>query len=145
MSLPILGARVRRGTASQPYIPRRAPSLKTLQNWFSSVEDENLANIRKLIRGETHPAKVSALYRARREQGRLYPGAIGRLVAIDDLLGHHGVEVIKDRDGRVIAEYSNSGDTYAATILYRFDSGNFQLTTVGAFVEAWERRHGDLP
>ena len=118
----------------------RAPSLKTLRNNFPQIDDENLKNIRRVIRGEVHASTASSVYRALKAQGAF----ANSLTAIDQLLEHHGVEVIRNAHDEVIAEYSNSGDTYAATIILNHN-GNYQVTTLGDYVEAYERRHAKLP
>lgn len=101
---------------------KRAPSLRSLTDAFPTVPVENLGKIRRSIqRGEV------------------------RMRRIDALLENHGVEVISDKDGGIVAEYSNSGDSYASTILYVIETDSFRLTTVGDFVETYERRHARLP
>jgi hypothetical protein len=61
--------------------------------------------------------------------------------AIDELLGGFGVEVIKHpNEGEdFIAEYSNQGETYAATILRDMETGKYCLTSWGDWYEAWEQ------
>jgi hypothetical protein len=100
---------------------RRAPSLKSLEHAFPTVERSSLVKVRKCI-----------------HQGK-------GMTAIDRHLDNHGVECVYDKHGAIVASYSNSGDTYASTILYVYDTGNYRLTTLGDFVEAYERRHARLP
>lgn len=59
------------------------------------------------------------------------------LSEIDKILEHYGVEVICDVHGRCVAEYSNSGDVYSLTVMNV--GGRYRVTTVGDFVETWER------
>lgn len=99
-----------------------APSLKRLVAAFPSVDPANLRKIRTIIRS-----------------GRV------AMREIDTLLANHGVEYIADKHGNTVARYSNSGDTYAPTILYAPETHTYRLTTVGDFVEAYERRHARLP
>ncbi len=40
------------------------------------------------------------------------------------------------------AEYCNTGDTYATTILYDYIAGKYRLTSWGDFVERFEKRYG---
>ncbi len=100
---------------------RRAPSMKRLADAFPSLDTDRLARVRRLIQRS------------------------GRMDDIDRALMNHGVECILRADGSILAEYSNSGDTYAPTILRVFNTGHARLTTVGDFVEAYERRHARLP
>lgn len=52
--------------------------------------------------------------------------------------GLHGVEAIRLHDGCDYADYLNTGDTYAPTlILY---NGRYRVQSVGDFVEALQRR-----
>jgi galactose mutarotase-like enzyme len=102
----------------------RAPSLKRLQSAFPQIEAAALIKVRKVIQ---------------RGAG---------LARIDVLLQNHGVEYIHDTNSAIVAMYSNSGDCYAPTILYRYPgkhgNGTYQLTTVGDFVETYERNHRAL-
>ena len=100
---------------------KRAPSMKALRAAFPSLTDEDF----KAVRAAIHADK--------------------KMIAVDLALKNHGVEYIHDRHGDVVAAYSNSGDTYAATILRDRATGNYRLTTLGDFVECYERRHGALP
>ena len=100
---------------------KRAPSMKALRAAFPSLTDDDF----KVVRAAIHADK--------------------KMTAVDLALKNHGVEYVYDRDGRAVAAYSNSGETYAPTILRDRDTGNYRLTTVGDFVECYERRHGALP
>lgn len=100
---------------------RRAPSYAALVRAFPSVDGANLVKVRKCI-----------------HQGK-------GLEAIDKLLDNHGVEYVYNRNGAAVCRYSNSGDTYAPTILYVYETGTYRLTTLGDFVETYERRHARLP
>lgn len=64
---------------------------------------------------------------------------------LDRLLETHGVEAIFDRNGRAVAEYLNTGDTYTTTILYDHTTRSFRVTSMGDWVEHYERRHARLP
>jgi hypothetical protein len=63
-----------------------------------------------------------------------------KLRVADTLLGNHGIETILVGGWKPIAEYSNTGDTYALTILRDLSTGEFQITSYGDFVERVERR-----
>lgn len=102
----------------------RAPSLKRLIAAFPSVDPDNLKRIRAIIQNG------------------------GKLGACNALLGTHGVEYIHGGErmhGGIVAAYLNSGDTYAPTLLRRTGSPDVQLTTLGDFVETYERHHAPLP
>ena len=57
-----------------------------------------------------------------------------RLRAIDRLLGNHGVEPVRLRNGECAFTYSNTGDSYAATVIL-FASGAFRVSSWGDIVE----------
>lgn len=100
---------------------RSAPSLKALAAAFPQIERAALVEVRSCIH---------------RDVG---------MQAIDRLLENHGVESVLDRNGAIVARYSNSGDTYAPTVLQDWKLMNYRLTTLGDYVEAYERRHARLP
>lgn len=64
------------------------------------------------------------------------------LSALNELLECSGVEAFRSGNGAqwAIAEYLNTGDTYAATVLFRHDTGTFRLTSWGDFFERNEKR-----
>lgn len=100
---------------------KRAPSIKRLRAAFPSLTPESLKSVCEAIHF-----------------------GVG-LIRVDKALANHGLEYIRDASGAVIAAYSNSGDTYAPTIIFDYASGNYRLTTVGDYVETYERRHARLP
>ena len=57
-----------------------------------------------------------------------------RLRAIDRLLGMHGVESVRLRNGEHGFRYSNTGDSYACTVVL-FASGTFRVSSWGDIVE----------
>lgn len=61
--------------------------------------------------------------------------------ALNELLGCHGVEAIKDpRDSSVaVAEYLNAGETYAPTIIRDCESGKYMLCGYGDWLEEFEQ------
>lgn len=71
--------------------------------------------------------KALRITRAIRNQAR-------RLRAIDRLLGNHGVESVRTRTGANGFRYSNTGDSYAATVVL-FPSGTFRVSSWGDIVE----------
>lgn len=74
-----------------------------------------------------------------------YPRRIDLILsAMNETAGTYGVEAFNSRKSRMhaIAEYLNTGDTYATTLLFRHDSGTFRLTSWGDFMERNESRLG---
>lgn len=72
------------------------------------------------------------------------PAKDRKLSALNELLGMHGVEPIRDEKawdryyGDCVAEYLNTGDSYAATIVLDHEKGKWLLTSWGDFVENHE-------
>ena len=99
---------------------KKAPALAVLRKTFPMLADENLVAVREAIQNDR------------------------KMKAVDRALNNHGVEYIRDVHGEAVAAYSNSGDTYAPTIIRDYATGNYRLTTVGDYVETYERRHGAL-
>lgn len=64
------------------------------------------------------------------------------LSALNELLECHGVESIwsKRDELRPVAEYLNTGDTYAPTLLFFRPSTSFRVTSWGDFVETNQTR-----
>lgn len=54
--------------------------------------------------------------------------------ALDELTDGFGIEVIR-RDGKVVIEYVNTGESYATTILFNHDTWTFQIKSWGDLVE----------
>lgn len=122
-----------------------APSLAKLIDAFPSIDPDSLKAVRRLIRGEMKPREVLATDEYARHCGftkTIYPHLT--LHAIDTLLQNHGVECIEDINDEVVAEYSNSGDSYAPTILFNHKRCTWCLTSWGDFVETYERNNGRL-
>lgn len=61
-----------------------------------------------------------------------------RLRAIDRLLANHGIERVALRNGETGFHYSNTGDSYAATVLL-YPSGAFRVSSLGDIVERSNR------
>ncbi len=62
--------------------------------------------------------------------------------ALNELLECHGVEALRSENSVFFAvvEWLNTGDTYSPTILFKYDTDRFYLTTWGDFMEANERK-----
>ncbi len=63
-----------------------------------------------------------------------------RLRAIDRLLGMHGIESVRTRNGEHGFSYANTGDSYACTVVL-FASGTFRVSSWGDIVERDNGRH----
>jgi hypothetical protein len=105
---------------------------------------KNQINIADLYRENPVKACRLALRRTAKLSGEC------RMSVIDQLLGTHGVEAIRGewQNGYwcdIVADYCNTGDTYAVTVMrVRRDFGpdRFIVSTMGDFVERNEKRLG---
>ncbi len=88
---------------------------------YDALGDDYRANPEKACRKALH------LTRSIHLNGR-------RLRAINRLLGMHGLEVARLRNGTTGFIYCNSGDSYACTVVL-FASGTFRVTSWGDIVE----------
>jgi hypothetical protein len=94
-----------------------------------------------LVRGDVDPFTVPAVEAWRQAchhpPRRTDPETI--MLAVDAVIGTCGTEAIWGDDGtRPVAEYCNTGDSYATTILYDYRAGKYRLTSWGDFVERLE-------
>jgi hypothetical protein len=113
----------------------RVPSMKTLQSlhWIS---DDQRETVRKLISGTVSPSSyesvsdwISHCYHE--------PSWIEQvMLAIDEVIETHGVESIY-HNGQIKCEYCNTGDSYTATIVYRYDKDCFTVAAWGDLVEQY--------
>lgn len=94
----------------------RAPSAIRLRESMPYLSDEDIDKLRSLIHQCVRPERT--------------------MKAIDRLLGNYGVEHIPvTRGGGNGLLYSNTGESYATTILYDMDSHAFRLSSWGDVVE----------
>jgi hypothetical protein len=100
---------------------KRAPALERLSKAFPMLVESDLIAVRDAIQNDR------------------------KMKAVDRALKGFGVEYVYNASGAAVAAYSNSGDTYAPTILRNYETGGYSLTTLGDFVESYERRYGRLP
>ena len=109
-----------------------APSLKTLHAAFDQfgLDDSVVPELRELLVDFDHGhVRASA---ALRYANRLLDGS--------------GVEAIFAQDEMwPEMEYVNMGDMYTPTVVYDRNSGRFKIMSYGDWVEAYERKHGELP
>lgn len=124
---------------SRPF--RRVPSLATLRRVY---DDETARRLRRILDGREDPCTVDQTDAWRRSC--YHPPSRRELIrhACDVIAGGYGLEAIRDRDGDCVAEYVNTGDTYAATLMFPRGRSPY-VSDVGTFVETYERRHGRLP
>jgi len=68
-------------------------------------------------------------------------GVTNALEEVDKIIGGHGIEAIRGESyrggyyGDIVGLYVNMGDTYNATVVYDTETGEFELTTWGDWVE----------
>jgi hypothetical protein len=117
----------------------RTPSVKTLAHVFDNAKEAkrilrmNRKELEETIAGR---ARVQECYnRPTTEDVRLHV-----LDAMD--IGLHGVESIDMGNGQY-ADYLNTGDSYAATLI--FWNGSYRVQSVGDFVEVMERQGYKIP
>jgi hypothetical protein len=126
-------------------------ALRIAERLNISLFDANIAL--SIIRGRTNPENFA----------RRFPRTYGwinqcyhkpraseiALEALNELLGTHGVEVIRDERfhcpfdsylGDIVASYLNTGDAYATTILLDHISSKWRLISWGDFVESLDAR-----
>ena len=63
-----------------------------------------------------------------------------QLHAIDLVLDNYGIESIRGPEGAFVADYSNTGDTYATTVLWDNLDCRWRITSYGDHIEALERK-----
>lgn len=121
----------------------RYPSIKTLSALFG----DNAKRARAIIDGSARKADNIALLE---QAGYSNPDTLSpldrRLLALNFLGEFHGVEYIpvdRDRDNYRDAhgaEYLNTGDTYALTVIYDHGRDLWLVQSIGDWIELAERR-----
>jgi hypothetical protein len=103
----------------------RLPSIKTIAREFSYLSDEDVKKFRKILEDWAHRP-------------------IACLKKLNRLLCNYGIEYLEDRKDDQHNMYgiyfSNTGESYATTILYDMDKGRFFISSWGDVVEKNERR-----
>ncbi len=105
----------------------RLPSIKTIEKSFPYLIREDVKKIRKILENYCDSPRKT-------------------LSRIDKILETCGVEYLEDnRDKGNFSEnygilYCNTGDTYATTILYDYDRGNYYISCWGDIVERYPKR-----
>ena len=113
----------------------RIPSVKTLSLVFDDAKKARTIFEMKrtqLLETEAGAARYKACYHA----PKTYDIRLHVLNALDD--GMHGVESMQSVNDEY-ADYLNTGDTYAPTIIYW--RGNYRVQSIGDFIETLERQH----
>jgi hypothetical protein len=110
----------------------RLPSIKTL----SAVFGDNAKTAREILELTKTAGKLAEYPSVEHARKTAYsPHSRNRikLLALDDLGQFYGVESIETSKGDECADYLNTGDTYAETlILWR---GTYRVQTLGDFIE----------
>ena len=104
------------------------------------ITDDQANQIIGLIRGLIDPATVPAVA-TWIDQCWHRPARVALVMrAIDSVLETHGTEAVWGTGSELqpVAEYCNTGETYAATIFYDYMANKYRLTTLGDFVEQYE-------
>lgn len=111
------------------------PTAKEIIHTFNHLEVENHRKIIKIINGRMHQEDLDYLCARWLSQcfNRPSPSEL-EMHAIDNALGHFGVEYIKHNGTRYL--YSNSGDSYAATIFLNLDTLEYSISSIGDMIEA---------
>lgn len=110
------------------------------------VNEGQARTIRGLMIGAISPFTIAQTEAWRRqcyhEPHETAPETI--MHAIDGVLETCGTEAIWSNRSctRPVAEYCNTGDSYAATVLYDYMSETYKITSWGAWIERYGRRYG---
>jgi hypothetical protein len=66
---------------------------------------------------------------------------------VNATVGAHGIEAVRGEIhvdnyfGDIVGLYVNTGDTYNGTVVYDTTKGTFSVTTLGFWVEQYERKY----
>ena len=116
----------------------RYPSVKTIERGLG-IEHALAVKVRELLDGRLDPATVPETAAWIRQCYHMPSLAELKMHAVDAVLGNYGVEGFSN--GRVSVAYSNTGDTYAPTIVrctaWR---DRYAVASWGDTVESLERR-----
>lgn len=117
------------------------PSVKTLQTALSLTRPDAL-RLRKLLEGRLDPESFASVQQWRAQCFHWPPRRFEMvLCAANEILGTHGVEAIEGTEhvdnysGCFCVSYCNTGDTYAATLLYDHRTGRYSVGSWGDVVE----------
>lgn len=113
---------------------RKFASVDTLMREFQ-IDKQTAQTVRGLVKGTIDPETVSP--KTVRWVGQCYnrPDDVALILsALNDILGMHGVEGLGKNDRHPYNppfEYLNTGDAYAATVVYKSATGHF-------FISSWD-------
>lgn len=113
----------------------KVPSMKTLQ-FLHWLDDSKRQEIRDLLHGDIDTFSYESV-RKWTMQCYHVPDLLERLMyALDEILRTYGVEAIW-HDGTLMAVYCNTGQSYDATMVYRYDKKYFSVDSWGDLVEKY--------
>ena len=121
-------------------LKKRYPSVKTLG--VLTKDREVAKRIRGILTGAIEARSVEQTDRWVRRCFHEPRGIEQQLHAIDVLLGNHGVEELGEGESLRWPQYSysNTGDSYATTIVRDHANGRWLVTSWGNLVEAGKVR-----
>lgn len=116
----------------------RFPSLKTLRDSmpYHDCDHARMRAIAKMTRAQLIESSDAARARDASSYHQHKTNTL-RMEALNDASGLHGVECICSHSGEY-AEYLNTGDSYADTIIYW--RGSYRCQSFGDFIETMERQ-----
>lgn len=117
------------------------PSIKTIER--CGVDRATAIKVRKVLDGRLAPQDASEACRAWVRACYHEPSLTEQaLCAVDDLLGNHGIEALGE--GRTMRApqyaYSNTGDSYALTVVRDYENGRWLVASWGGLVESGKVR-----
>jgi len=117
------------------------PSIKTIQR--CGVDRATAIKVRKVLDGRLAPQDASEACRTWVRACYHEPSLTAQtLCAVDELLGNHGVEALGE--GRTMRapqySYSNTGDSYALTVMRDHDRERWIVASWGDLVEGGKVR-----
>jgi hypothetical protein len=114
----------------------RTPSIKTLSDVFE--DPKQAKRVFLMTRRELEKTPGGKAFIAQCHHGYVDHVSHLRMVVLNSLdPGLHGVESMKVGRNDEYADYLNTGETYAATVIYW--RGFYRVQSVGDFVETMER------
>jgi methylthioribose-1-phosphate isomerase len=120
-------------------------SIKSLEKYLD-LDRPTATKLRKLLDGRLDPENFKSV-KNWREQAAHWPPKRHEMVmrAANELLGTHGVEVIRSENhpydpyyGDIVLEYCNTGDSYASTLCYSIINKQYFISSHGDYVETME-------
>lgn len=123
----------------------RTPSVDRIEEWCH-VDRDVAIKVRRILDGRDDPEIYESVQKRIRECFHRPNDVDLMLTACDELLGTCGVESLRvpgehvdSYYGEFVAEYCNTGQSYAGTVLFDTDREVFYVTSWADFVETSER------